>query len=281
MKLPNMIIICLMLLTSSSIKAAIDQNEPHHIIIAGRVDLLQLSAFATNDLDSACDQLLKGDYQNAANTFRNAYNKDPQNLAAFIGMIQANPSEWNHDIDSLQLPYKQNPNNAVTLFKLGALYFYRGEVEYVTVAGKSGERDILQGIKMLRIAWSKQENPIIGLLYAQSFELLTPTRAMTYDVVDKLILKEAGRKVYNKYIKSKHSGWSGNPPDINAVPKGNLKLLCGLIRLDKSAYLVRFGNGSMINGKMVVKYTPLSSYQLRAKRYLDKWIEILNHALKK
>lgn len=237
--------------------------NPGYILAAPLKDFVSASS------EGYCNDLEKGQYKEAAIGFQQRLNENGSDLAAFVGLAQAEPSFWPPAINRLKgrLADDSSPD---LKFKLGTLYLYEWKVNRNTHTA-----ELAQAKKLLTQAWHQSKQPVIGLLYAEVQLYQSPNLAEMSLVLDQLLAKLAGSQAYSEYLQASRSGWQGPPPSSQQIPLANLKPLRGVLKQLWSLNGARFGHGVMQGDHAEMVYDPMPEEQQKKFNYLAAWRKAL------
>ncbi len=248
-------------------------------LMPGRIDMVPLSEFAPVRVEAACDALLDGDYATAAQGFRQGLSKNPTDLAAYVGLLQADPSRWSATIHDLRRAADGNPADRMTTFKLGAALFYEGRAKYLFFDHEEGVEELARAKPLLHQAWVQTNSPVAGLLYAEAEQIPSPHFLLTEEVLNALLARLGGPSIYRQYREAGAGGWQSQPPSVKDVPKASLRPLRGVVRLFASVSGVRVGQGVIQGNKAVFQYEPVPPEQQQKEDYFAAWRDEISAAL--
>ena len=232
-----------------------------------------LKDFASASLEKSCDYLQDGQYKEAADGFQQRLNENGNDLAAFVGLAQAEPAFWTAAVKSLKEQLAGNPSPDIK-FKLGTLYFYEWKVN-----PNAHGAELIQAKKLLTQAWHQSKRPIIGLLYAKVNQYPSPNLPEMSHVLDQLIAELAGSQDYSEYLQASHSGWQGPPPSSQQIPSANLKPLRGVLKQAWSLSGVRVGHGVMQGNHTEMVYDPVPEQEQKKVAYLAAWRKVIDQRI--
>lgn len=233
-----------------------------------------LKDFAANALQQPCEDLKNGSYDAAAKGFKQSLDEHEDNLAAFVGLAQADPAIWPSEIKRLKTRILHDADSS-TQFKLGTLYFYEWRVNPATHVSELAEAK-----KLLTRAWNKSKKPLIGLLYAEVHQYPSPDLGEINRVLNKLILDLAGSQAYAQYDLASRSHWSGSPPS-RQIPTANLKPLRGILKEAWSNSGARFGHGVTVGNNTQMVYDPIPEERQKKFDYLAAWRKQIDQQIAK
>lgn len=234
--LKKAIIFCATILVTLTMNSRAQQNQPdsRSFLMPGYILMVPLSEFAPARMEKSCDLLINYQYNEATVLLKQEIAQHNNNLAAYLGLAQADPSLWQSDIKKLEDEVKINAADPIIRFKLGALHFYHAKVQYSTHGNLSADKELTHAKALLSQSWHNLQNPLVGLLYAEANQMPSPNLQETSKVIDQLIKILGGSKTYASYQEAKRASWQASPPSLQGIPSTNLKPLRGVIRLAKS-----------------------------------------------
>ena len=257
----------------------------------GWVYASQLSDFSPAQYRDSYALLSEGRLAEAALGLQQELAKHPNSLAAYVGLMQAEPDRWQREIDRLQAKIAQQREHhqeaaATDLFKLGTLLFYQRE-RGPTISGQPRfDKQEIEARALLAQAWSSSHAPVIGLMFIDmlvtaGFTSNSTSKPPTAIGVGQQMLEElAGPEAFSQYLNAQKSVWNTEPPSVSLVPKKNLLPLIAVMASVLSIYEQRSGTLKVIDGKPKMTDFPVPNSQIAHERYLEKWYDNLVAALK-
>ena len=248
----------------------------------GRVTGSVLWQYAPDDLKPACKQLMRGDVIGTAPFFRKAYEKDNNNLAAYVGLAQAAPESLPKDIPHFWEILKKNPDNAQVKFCLGTALFYHimslsPNDRILLLNGKTSDRSEIVGF--MQDAWHKLETPLTAFMLLE-VSFMCQNKVDNKFVFDTLITHLGGKAVQQSWQNARKSNFTVHPPDVTTVPANNLESLNGVVLYLWSWSGTQTGTFVPKDGKKTVQWDPLTPEQQRVVRYYDDWHTAIKKRLK-
>lgn len=239
----------------------------------GWIIVTPLANFAPPGDQRPYDLLQSGHDKEAANGFKQklAVNKD--DLVAFVGLAQADPSLWTSTVAQLERQAKSGDDYKVD-FKLGVLYLYQWEIDRNTYS-----KQFLWAQKLLARSWQQSQQPIIGLLYAQMQSMRSPDSTESSHVINQLVSELAGPQATSFYQYARRFDWQGQTPPVQETPIENLKPLRGVLKLAWSYSGIQTGHGVMHGNNIVSVMDPLTANQEKNMAYLLKWRHAVDKAI--
>ena len=229
-----------------------------------------LKDFVPLSSEEYCDDLENGRYKEAAAGFQQRLNENGSDLAAFVGLAQAEPSFWPSAIKRLKGQIADTSGSDLK-FKLGILYFYEWKV-----APNTHGAELMQAKKLLTQAWHSSKLPITGLLYAEVQQYPSPDLPEMSHVLDQLIAELAGPQAYQEYLQANQSEWQGPPPSLQQTLAANLRPLRGVVKQASSLSGVRIGYGVMQGNHTEMVYDPIPEERQKKHAYLAAWRKALD-----
>ena len=266
-------VLCIQILTVQLCHA---QTMP---IAYGWVSQSQLSDFAPERLQKACDLLQQRRLAPAAIAFDQELSRNPDSLAAYVGLIQAKPSLWPAMRKRLEanVATHEDGTDADTEFKLGTLLFY----EWGQLPPVPSNDLLIRSQTLLTQAWRQRPLPIEGMMLVDTLHIgkrstYPPLKKLDAEtIINQLIAALGGNKAYTLYAQAKSRNWQKPPPPVWLVPASNVKPLIAVVRYLKSASNSRVAYGKVINGKTVFVDQPYTASDIAMQRYTAGWLSAL------
>lgn len=252
-----------------------DTNQPQQTLNPGWILVAPLVDFAPAGQQKYYNLLQNGHYAEAASGLKQTLAQNKNDLVAFVGLAQADPSSWPSAVTQLESMLKAH-EGFDTEFKLGTLYFY----EWKTNPSRHS-KDILRAQQLLARAWKRYKTPIVGLIYAEVYEASSPNLARMSSTLDQIIADLAGPNAKRYYEQAQASGWNWETPPIQQTPPANLRPLRGVLKLAWSLSNVRVGHGVMEGNNIKMVYDPVPVEQQRKAVYLLEWRSAVDQSLSK
>ncbi len=241
-----------------------------------------LSLFLPQSLHPACNQLMQGDLAAAENAFATEIRLHPDDLAAYVGYLQAAHGHR----DDLLPKYEQEAKRSkspVSAFKLGVLAYYTlGEEWHDYSPAQATEKQRLANLASwgLQNAYSQTQEPITGFMLVGAAPYLKLDGSNLYE---RMLKSLGGKAIYQTYLQAKKDNWTSPQPPIPQLSKDNLaifKMIVGMIYSNDGG---RRGvvTGHYVNGQFVyhTTYDPLTTEQERAMAYLKQWSQRIKSAI--
>ncbi len=266
--------LCMQLILAAQLCQA--QNMP---ISYGWVSQSQLSDFAPERLQKTCDLLQQRQLATAAVGFEHELARNPDSLAAYVGLVQAKPALWPAMRKRLEadVAAHKDGTDADTEFKLGTLLFYEwGQLPPVPTNAL-----LIRSQTLLTQAWQQRPLPIEGMMLIDTLSIgkvsdYPPLRKLNQSIiVGHLIAALGGSRTYKLYAQAKQKNWHSLPPPVSLVSSTNVKPLIGVVRYLKSSSNSRVSYGKVINGKTVFVDQPYTSPELAEQEYAASWLSSL------
>lgn len=243
----------------------------------GRVLNVPLVDFSTLGDQRPYDLLESGHDKEAISGFKQNLAANKDDLVAFLGLAQADPTAWPSAVALLERQAKSGKNYNVD-FKLGVLYLYQWETDR-----DSYPKQLSSAQKLLTRSWQQSQQqsqePIIGLLYAQMQDMLSPDSTEASHVINQLVSELAGPQADSFYQYGRHFHWQGLTPPVEQTPVENLKPLRGVLKLAWSFSGVQRGYGVMHGNNVESVIEPLTAEQEKNMAYLLKWRHAVDKAI--
>lgn len=243
---------------------------------------LPLAWLVQPDLRPACAALQRNDLETAEKAFRSGIARHPEDLAAYVGLLQAMRGVRDTYLTDYQQDVKAE-DTAANEFKLGVLAWYMfGErmPDYRPQAQKEKRRLAKVSRDALERAYDLSHAPVVGFTLADA-EVLGGPRASVV-IYEDMLKRMGGTRVYNAYISATRNGWRARQPPVPNMAPPDLLIFRRIITGLKS---VNSGRGAVevrhvVNGKETVtlREEPYSSVQQRAMAYLSTWAERIKEA---
>lgn len=244
----------------------------------GRIGAIPLRYFGSVQLSSAWESLLVGRGWEARPKLEQWVRDHPDDLAAFVGLLQANPDSIPGEVMRYEDAVRKGAGGPTTRFRLGTLLLYRwGLREPRTRSQFDDER--ARATALLENAWREHQTVLFGLMLCEAYEC---HRAGFYDsdkVLDTLLQKIAGQTAYQQYREAMESGWKSEPPRVALVPAENRRSLVAVLAKMWSIATARIGHFEKVNGKLrQVTETP-PDWTLPKEQYLYLWKTSVQRAI--
>ncbi len=266
--------LCMQLILAAQLCQA--QSMP---IAYGWVSQSQLSDFAPERLQKPCDLLQQRHLAAAAVGFERELTTNPNSLAAYVGLVQANPAVWPAMRKRLEadVAAHRDGTDADTEFKLGTLLFY----EWGQLPPVPSNALLIRSQTLLTQAWQQRPLPIEGMMLIDTLSIgkvstYPPLRRLNAPIITgQLIATLGGNKTYTLYAQARKKNWQTQPPPVRLVPSTNIKPLIAVVRYLKSFSNNRVSYGKVINGKTVFVDQPYTSPELAEQEYTASWLSSL------
>ncbi len=268
-----------------------------------------LANFVPDRLRQACDLLLKkrvGEATpKAAFLFRKELAKHPQDLAAYIGLLQADPSILATESRRLKMEVDRNKGGLAAKFKLSvALFYCYSALPTMLQREEKYQKLMAPAFAFMEKVWEVEKKPLVGFMLTEMYfgsPKLTPNAALLKDreIMDRLLLALGGQAIYSRYLQAKANLWNATPPPVQWVPIANRADLWLVIHYLWGIASVHVGRGTLLDGtslivvvelgqekleekkyadQTAIKWNPMPPIQLRQSRYLVDWEEALKKA---
>lgn len=254
----------------------------------GRVNNAQLSDLAPADSRALHDLLLHRRFDEVASTLQRELSQYPDSLAAYVGLMQADPKQWPIEIKRLRREVakqsaNRQPPKSTDLFKLGTLLYYQWGQQQ---APPRDRKQLAEAQTLLARAWHSDHAPIVGLMLG---EMLGVEAASSDPVVKGLSTKTIGQELLNElcgpqayaqYLRAQSSSWNARPPMVSLIPAENIRPLVAVVASLHSFYGIQGFTAQIVGGHAgpsIPDTVPAS--QLSHQRYLDEWYKNLVNAI--
>lgn len=223
----------------------------------------------------------------AASGFQRELAQHPNSLAAYVGLMQADPARWSDEAKHLQIriaqqrAHRQNPESD-DLFKLGTLLYYQWGQQ---PSPPRNQQPLMEAQNFLAQAWHHNHVPIIGLMLSETLSIMRASpdpvlKGLNTVTINQALIKElAGSRVYAQYLRAQKSVWDTDPPAVSLVLTQNIRPLLAVVANLRGLYGGRSGTLRVIDGKTRMIDNPVPASQLAHERYLKEWYDNLLAAL--
>jgi hypothetical protein len=220
----------------------------------------------------ACRMLLNGQRAEAARAFKARLAKDPDDFAAYFGLLQAQPERCAAEVRQQAAPHTWRDR-----VKLGiALYIQWGTGKPIN--NDSDEPVRIRIRQTLEDAWLERYDTFLALMLTTvpqyHGQRVKPSQAM-----DTALRELAGPAAYAMYKSAGADKWNADPPPLRLVPTANRKPLRAVLRILWGWALGRWGHGVMKNGQYQIVWDPIPPERQAVGRYLDAWIKNIEKAM--
>lgn len=246
-----------------------------------------LSLFVAPTLLPACAALERHDLATAEQAFAMEVQQHPDNLAAWLGLLQATRGHRDGWLPRFMAEVKTNPT-AANHFKLGLLAWYQyAEKAYpgeptadlkMSADEKQRRRDMAR--EHLEAAYRMTYALVAGFSLAGGYDYL---RGNAKSIYEDMLQRLGGTGVYQTYLRAKQNGWEGEQPPIPKLSRTDLLLMSRMV-----AFLWSENSGRgwrleqrVVNGKMELidpGPPPYTAVQKQGELFLGKWKERLKAA---
>jgi|GEM_PF-2733542 len=246
-----------------------------------------LSLFLPQSLRPACKLLTEGDLIPAENAFATELRFHPNDLAAYVGYLQA--ARGHRDV--LLQKYEQEAKaseSPVAAFKLAMLAYYQlGEQWHDYSPARATQKRYLASLASwgFQRAFSQTQEPIAGFMLAGSVPYLKPAPGKNDLGIYEVMLKSlGGRTVYQAYLQAKNGNWEAPQPPIPLLSKDKLAIFKMIVGMIYSQHGGQRGvvTGHHVSGQLIYQttYAPLTAEQEQAMAYLKEWSRRIGAAIK-
>lgn len=235
------------------------------------------------DLRPACGALQRNDLVTAEEAFRQGVGRHPDDLAAYLGLLQAARGVRDTYLTDYQQDAK-NEDTAPNNFKLGVLALYMfGErlTDYRSQAKSEKQKLAKIAREALERAYDLRPDPIVGFTLADAYALMG--KGNPIPLYEDTLKRTGGESVYRAYLHAKSSGWADKQPPIHKMPSKDLLILQ---RAVASIYSQTGGRSGLVitrvvDGKETVRTNlpAYSSVQKRGMAYLYTWFQRIGAAV--
>jgi len=243
-----------------------------------RTPLADLSGTAPLPAQSAAySALCRRDLDQAAPVLRQQVARRPEDLAAYVALLQADPGFLGQEKRRLTAPAGRGSGGPASpaAARLGAVLFYDWAAG--APGQPDGERRLPRAVRALSGAWESTKDPVAGLLL---LEASTPARAAGVrpeEVLDALVRDLASARAYREYRRFLAAPGTGAAAAVpRGVPASKRTALCGVLKSLWSLNGSKVTYGTVVNGRFVPqRYVPPSARQRALRRYFEAWIKDL------
>lgn len=239
-----------------------------------------LASFVPETLHPACATLMQGDFAAAAISFQPYVTSHPDELAPWIGYLQAIRGKRNALLPLYQKQAASKPTVA-NEFKLGVLAFYLFGERY-TDGTKQGQarKTMLARLaqESLTEAYHLSHDPAVGFMLQASYDYTSHYVKKTGDrlaLSEDMIKSVGGEQVYRFYLQAKAHDWSGPPPPLPPLSRDKLVILRYIVgdrwaanSAIRSIVDTTYTNGKVQNTERVIPNSPAMT---KASAYFGQW----------
>ncbi len=239
-----------------------------------------LSLFVAPVLLPACDALQKRDLAKAEQIFAAETRQHPNNLAAWLGLLQAARDHRDQWMPKFMTEVRTSPT-ATNHFKLGLLSWYQYVEKSFAASPKADPNMSLKERQQrrdtarenLEAAYRMTHAPVAGFSLAASCDDL---RGHATPIYEDMLQRLGGTGVYQTYLRAKQNDWQGEQPPIPKLPRNDLLIMDRMAAFLRSQNSLRYHimKQHIVNGHETTidegpePYTPV---QVQARAYLDIW----------
>lgn len=282
--LPFLALMCV----NNAANADLESRSGTNPITYGLVGNAQLSYLSMSPDHAPYDMLYYQRLKEAVPGLEQELVQHPNSLAAYIGLMQAEPERWADEIKRLQknisqrVDKHQEPEPA-DLFKLGTLRYYQWGQE---PPPPHNQKLVTEARLLLRRAWQHDHSPVIGLMLGETLNIgdfpSDPLfKGLNVKTINQQLVQElAGPRAYTQYVHAKASIWNANPPSVSLVPDQNRRPLFAVVQSLRSSAARRSGTLKVVDGKPTMVDFPVPASQLAERSYTKNWYDELVRVLK-
>jgi hypothetical protein len=262
---------------------AVAADYPLFPIQLGWIYHASLISFTPPRLDKACILLNSRKGSQAITAFQAELEQHPEDLAAYVGMAQAQPDWRPQQIEKLEKALGEHSDDAATKFKLATTLFYEWAGQSRAHLIPDHANYLARAVPLAIDAWKADHDPLKGLMLAEivSLAIVSPASAKEPAgvrlplLMDEILKSLAGPKAFSLFTKAKRREWIDPPPAIDLTPETNRRALRGVLMTFWSQFSSIDSHGVMRNGKMVFIPDPVPPAGPRGAHYFDVWIKAL------
>ncbi|MDE2125156.1 MAG: hypothetical protein KGJ62_01030 [Armatimonadetes bacterium] len=185
-----------------------------------------------------------------AHAFAAATVRNPYDLAAWVGLYQADPDRRTADEPALVLQVRAKNPAPTALFRLEALRYYRAQMQF---DHPLKDPMLISSMVLLLRAWRLAHQPMAGLLLWENMMFVGPGvpgapessqfgGANEANLVPELEAVLMRPDAYRVYLRDKKFHLDADPPPAKMTPKQNCRMLCWLLWV----FIPRLETGSFI-----------------------------------
>lgn len=256
--------------------AVAEAKQDNGFISYGWVNRAQLSDLSPTSVRQPYDQLLEKKFAQAIVGLKAERVSDPSSLAAYVGLVQADPELRQQEIRRLQ-PQADNPKATATeLFQLGTALLYQSGQTMPPNRAMLG-----QSQTMLGRAWQREHKPIYGLMLGDALHFGTVSadallKGRSSKTINEQLVKElAGDNVYQQYLAAAQKGWQVQPPPVALVPAANRKTLLAVVASMRSYAASPSTTTHMTAEGVTLSFNAASNLYASKQRYMAAWFDAL------
>ena len=268
-----MALMALFMFVPNSANAGDSTQNTVNPISYGWVAAARLYNLSSENDHKPYDLLSERQLQAAVSGLEQELQRDPDSLAAYVGLMQADPQRWQGETRRLTKP--------ANLFKLGTLLFYQWGRQPIPTHPPIDNHLLVEAQAMLGQAWQSNHSPIIGLMLGDALTTGTfsndvSLQKLNANKIDQQLIKDlAGPRAYAQYVIARKNGWKTKFPAVALIPAKNIRLLLAVVGNSASLSANRTGSLRTINGKPTMVDNPVPNVQVAEEKYLTEWYRSL------
>ncbi|MDE2125155.1 MAG: hypothetical protein KGJ62_01025 [Armatimonadetes bacterium] len=256
--------------------------------IIGTVVSKPLRFFELPALKAASNDLQQpGPWPAAAAAFAADVARNPNDLAGWVGLYQANPDRWAADEPELVAQVKARAPDATAVFRLAALRYYRAQAH---TDDPKHKLELAAAARLFLRSWRLAREPMAGFMLLENIQFFGPFDLVPqYDAVfgklqtnllQELSSELMGADAYRAYVRAKKFALDADPPPAKMTPRGNWTMLCCLLRwwIPPAKHYVYYLAPHQPGHHHVVflsREAPLTHQMVLDRRYYGKWLQEL------
>lgn len=272
--------LALLLALSTSVSADKDAtltDAVYHPGYASNKTILDL--FLPASLKEANGNLKSGNLSASEKDFGLEISRHPDDLAAYVGLLQASRGKRDTLFPQYQTDEKSSPN-LTNEFKLGVLAFYLFGEGLQSSSPSSAREQMLADVsrKGLQKAYEMSHSPLIGFVLADALDY-TPGNSNNLVLFEDMLKHVGGPTAFQDYLTAKNSHWSTPLPSSAGCSKSDLLILSRIASNLRSQVSMTEGTveETVVNGQKTITFGPgtYTQDQEKGMLYLHSWREQL------
>lgn len=210
---------------------------------------------------------------------RAQFQQQPEDLALYMAMLQASKSFREEEAQRQRARFLREPGDWRNQFRLGAA-LWMSWAGALPGPDKQNRKPAQEGMRLMKQAWERSRDPVVGLTFAECLENTTRTEerlGLTPEKVARdLIQHIAGPRAWRQYLAAERKKWKTQPPSAELVPVANRRALVPVLQANWSRAGSQVAMAVRKNGRLVTgPYEPLSPDRQAQKDYLERWLSRL------
>lgn len=200
-----------------------------------------------------------------------AYERHPDDLPLYLGMLQARESMRQPEIDRHRKLLRAGKADWAANFRLAAALWitwgasedrFRNEQTRLKEAALAAKR-----------SWEDSRNVTAGMLYGEILDRLAQRDADL--LAADLLRRVSGPDAWRRYQRAKAVQWRAEPPPLHTVPASQRRALTALVGMFWSKAGARYGPAVVKNGFLIPRWQPIPPLRKAEHAYMEKWLRML------